>query len=118
MLTYNLNPIFKIRGIERPHAFLVKAGIPAYAASQMLNKSLPSLKLSHVELLCKALFCEPSDLLLFTPTKGEVYPENHPLLNLKKPEKEENLQDIIATMPFKQIKEVTKQFVEIKNANS
>ena len=115
MLSINLYPIFRARNIENPHGFLVKAGIPSYAASKILNNSVAMLKLTHLELLCKALFCEPNDLLLFTPNKGENYPENHPLLKLKRAENTLNLQDIIANMPLKEIREVTKAFIESKD---
>lgn len=114
MLSFNFNPIFKARNIENPHGFLVKAGIPSYAASKILNNSVAMLKLTHLELICKALFCEPNDLLLFTPNKGESYPENHPLLKLKRVETTPSFQDIIANMPFREIKEATKAFIESK----
>lgn len=116
MLSFNLTPIFNARNIVNPHGFLVKAGIPPYAASQLLNKSVTTLKLTHVETLCKALFCEPNDLLVFNPKNGETLPNNHPINNLKKVAIEQNLQDIIATMPFKEIKEVTKKLIEIRKS--
>ena len=114
MLSLNLNPIFKARNIENPHRFLVKAGIPSYAAVNILNGSVTTFKLTHIESLCKALFCEPNDLLLFTPNKGENYPENHPLFKLKRVENTPSFQDIIANMPFTEIKEATKAFIERK----
>jgi len=117
MLSLNLNPIFKVRNIENPHHFLVKAGIPSYAVVKILNGSVTTLKLTHIESLCNALFCEPSDLLLFTPTKGETYPDNHPLLKLKRAENTPSFQDIIANMLLREIKEATKAFIESKKEN-
>lgn len=114
MLSINLNPIFKARNIENPLRFLIKAGIPSDAAFKLIHNNVVMLKLTHLELLCKALFCEPNDLLLFTPNKGENYPENHPLLKLKRAENTPSFQDIIANMPFKEIKEATKAFIESK----
>jgi DNA-binding Xre family transcriptional regulator len=117
MLSFNLTPIFIARSIANPHGFLVKAGIPAYAASQLLNRKVTSLKLTHIEIICKALFCEPNDLLVFTPKNGEILPSDHPMNNLKKIGDEQNLQDIMAKMSLKEIKEVTKTLIEIRKSN-
>lgn len=114
MLSINLNPIFKARSIENPLRFLIKAGIPSDAAFKLIHNNVVMLKLTHIELLCKALFCEPNNLLLFTPTKGETYPDNHPLLKLKKAENTLSFQDIIANMPLREINEATKAFIESK----
>lgn len=111
MLSLNLNPIFKARGIEKPYSFLVKAGLSPHSANIILNSSTRVFKLDHIELLCTALVCEPNDLLLFTPEKDKIYTENNPLLKLKHQEADNNWQDTFAAMPFKQLKEVTKEIL-------
>jgi DNA-binding Xre family transcriptional regulator len=78
MLTLNLAPIFKTRGIERPHAFLVKAGIHSSIASKILSTGTRVFRLDHIELLCSILVCEPNDLLSRTPDRGEMHPPSHP----------------------------------------
>lgn len=64
------------------------------------------LKLSHVELLCIALHCEPNDLFAFSPTKGKIYPEKHLLLNLQNNSALKSLEDNMANMPFSTIKQL------------
>lgn len=64
MLSLNLDPIFKVRGIESPHTALVKAGIHSSTAKRILYGNVRSFRLDHIEILCRILICEPHDLLL------------------------------------------------------
>jgi DNA-binding Xre family transcriptional regulator len=108
MLNLDLQHIFKARGIDKPYTFLVKAGFTAHTASSICNNSTKVFKLDHIELLCKALVCEPNDLLSFTADKGEVLQADHPLLKLQHTEIDQNWRQTLATIPFKQLKELTK----------
>jgi DNA-binding Xre family transcriptional regulator len=108
MLSINLTPIFKARGIERPYSFLVNSGFNAHTAHSLLAGTTRAFKLDHVELLCKSLICEPNDLLAFTPNKNEVYLPEHPLLKLKQ-EEDTNWTQTLATLPFKQLKQISQQ---------
>jgi DNA-binding Xre family transcriptional regulator len=117
MLSLNLNTIFKVRGIEKPYAYLIKAGISSHSASDLLNGRPRIFRLDHIEIICKLLLCSPNDLLIWTPNKDEIYPENHPLHNLKKTESQSSIQELIATMSFDQVKEVTQTISDIKKAN-
>ncbi|MCC6725145.1 MAG: helix-turn-helix transcriptional regulator [Saprospiraceae bacterium] len=112
MLSLNLTPIFKARGIERPYSFLVKAGLTSHVAHAILSSETRSFRLDHIELLCRALICEPSDLVLYTPDKNHPLPQEHPLNNLKQPESVKDLGATLANMPFKQLKEIAKQISE------
>lgn len=111
MITLHLAPIFKARGIERPFNFLIKAGLPRHSAHRILNNKISVLRFDHLELLCRILICDPHDLLLFTPEKGQQYANNHPLFKLKEKEPTGNLHEVIATMPYAQLKEVAKSIV-------
>lgn len=112
MLSLNVKPVFKARGVERPFSFMVKAGISPASANAILDSSIRSFRLNHIELLCKILICEPHDLLLWTPDKDQQYPSDHPLFNLQKRESEKELIQTIATVPYKRLKEITKQINE------
>ncbi len=81
MLSLNLKPIFKARGIDRPFTFLVKAGLTSHAANTVLNSTTKSFRLDHIEVLCRTLVCEPNDLLLSTPDKANSMQANIPCLN-------------------------------------
>ena len=115
LLTLNLTPIFKARGIDKPYTFLVKAGLSPHSANSIINSKTRIFKLDHIELLCSILTCEPNDLLVWTPNKGQLYPENNPLLKLKLDDINQNLQEALASMPFKQLKEITKSIFDKEN---
>ncbi|MDD5571849.1 MAG: helix-turn-helix transcriptional regulator [Bacteroidales bacterium] len=111
MLTLNLTPIFKVRGIEKPYTFLVKAGLSPHSATSILNSKTRVFRLDHVELLCDILVCEPNDLLEWIPEKGKKYSENNPLLKLKQQPTDNKWQETLSTMTFKELREVTKTIV-------
>ncbi|MFD0939827.1 helix-turn-helix domain-containing protein [Pedobacter boryungensis] len=117
MLSLNVGPVLKARGIERPYTYLVKAGISRHSATDLIQGKPRVLRLDHIELLCKLLICEPNDLLVWSPDKDQIYPENHPLFNLKRAQVQSNVQELLASMPFKQIKEITQTISDIKKAN-
>ncbi len=112
MLILNLSPIFKARGIDRPYAFLVKAGIHSSTANKILSSSTRVFRLDHIEILCETLVCEPNDLVQWIPDRGHQLAPKHPLHNLKQQEEIDNWQQTLAAMPFKQLKQVTKAIIE------
>lgn len=113
MLSLNLKPIFKARGIERPFSFMVKAGISPASANAILDGSIRTFRLDHIELLCKILICEPNDLLLWAPNKDQQYSNDHPLFNLQQQDSFKDLKQTMATIPYKQLKEITKQINKV-----
>lgn len=115
MLSLNLSPIFRLRGIGKPYTFLVKAGLTPHSATSILNNKTRIFRLDHIELLCGILICEPNDLLVWTPNQGEKYSENNPLFKLKQQPTDATWQETISTMSFKELKEVTKTISEKKN---
>ncbi|MGG9970760.1 helix-turn-helix domain-containing protein [Ferruginibacter sp. SUN002] len=104
MLTLNLAPIFKARGIDRPYSTLVKAGISRMSAGKILNGTTRVFRLDHIEIICTILHCEPNDLLQWTPS-GQTNSTTHPLNNLKQTSISSNLKQTLATIPLKQLKE-------------
>lgn len=114
MLTLNLKPIFQARGIQKPYTFLVKAGLSPASATNIINNKIRTFRLDHIELLCRILVCEPSDLLLFKPDKNQNYLPNHPLLKLQQQITDNNWQQTLANLPLKQLKEVTQNIIQNK----
>jgi DNA-binding Xre family transcriptional regulator len=109
LVSLNLTPIFKARGIDRPYTFLVKAGLSPHSTNAILNSKTRIFRLDHIELLCRVLVCEPNDLVVFTAVNNQhLYPD-HPLNNLKQTETAKDIKETLATIPFKQLKEITKQ---------
>ncbi len=109
MLSLNLNPIFQARGINKPYTFLVKAGFTPHTATSLTTSNVSTIKLQHIELLCKALVCEPNDLFLFNPNNNEQLNPTHPLFKLQQPDNFQNWHETIANIPFKQLKEISNQ---------
>ena len=112
MLFLDLQHIFEARSIDKPYAFLVKAGFTPHTATSIVSSSTRAFKLDHIELLCKVLVCEPNDLLSFKPNKEEVLTADHPLLKLQHTETDQNWKQTLATIPFKQLKEFTKSLTK------
>ena len=114
MLKIDLNPIFQARGIDRAYSFLVKAGFTAHSATAILNNSTRNIKIDHIELLCKSLVCAPNDILSFMADKDQVLADGHPLLKLQHQDDNQNFRQSLATIPFDQLKEITKEIAKNK----
>ena len=106
MLAYNLKTIFAARQIDKPYSFLVKIGIAPHTATRLLNNEVRVMRIDHVELLCKNLYCEPNDLFVYRNTKNSVLPQNHPLNNLLQKPEDNQWQETLRTIPLKQLKEI------------
>ncbi len=113
MLYLHLSPIFAARGIKRPYSFLIKAGFTHHAASSILHSSTRSFRLDHIEDLCRVLVCEPNDLLAWKPDQNVQYAAHNPLEKLRVYGNEPTLNETLATMPFSELKKVTKDFLNI-----
>lgn len=114
MLSIDLEPLLKARGIHKAHAFLMNAGFTRHTASHILNGESKSFRLDHIELLCNALNCEPNDLLLFSPDKNVHYRENSPLYKLSAESRQTNL-NALADIPFKDLKNLTNELLSKKD---
>jgi DNA-binding Xre family transcriptional regulator len=108
MLYFNLKPIFTARQIEKPYSFLVKIGIAPHTAHKILNNNTHVMRLDNLELICKALYCEPNELLAYKPDNLNPIPENHPLNKLIPTNNDDNWQQKLKTMPLEKLKELTK----------
>lgn len=112
MLILNLNPIFKIRGIEKPFTYLVKNGFSRHAANLLINGKNRVYRLDHIEKLCEILVCEPNDLLTWLPESEQHYPENFPLAKLKKQASDSlNLKDTLMKAPLSELRAITATIV-------
>ncbi len=115
MLYLNLQHIFRIRQIERPYTFLVKIGIAPHTATKILSSNVYVMRLNHIEMICKALYCEPNDLLAFKQETNNPLPESHPLLNLLPSEENNNWQEQLKTMPLSKLNKISKMLNQQDN---
>lgn len=109
MLRLNVLPIFKARGIEKPYYYLSQLGLSPYAVNNILYNNVNSISFKHIELLCKVLFCEPSDLFSWTPPKDEYYPDNHPLQGLILKPAPIDVRKTLSTIPYKDLALISNQ---------
>lgn len=108
MITLNLHQVFKTRGITKGYSFLVKNGIsPGTAKTIMYNKPR-AIRLDHIEILCKTLVCEPSDLFTYTPEKKDTLPDTHPLKKLIRDPEEASLKQTISHLSYQELIEIKK----------
>lgn len=108
MITLNLTQVLKARGIEKAYNFLVKSGISPGSAKTLLHKSPRALRLDHIEILCKTLVCEPTDLFTYTPNKQDNLPETHPLNKLIRDQEEASLKQTISHLSYQELQEIKK----------
>ncbi|HET9057233.1 MAG TPA: helix-turn-helix transcriptional regulator [Chitinophagaceae bacterium] len=106
MLTVNLGPVFKARGIENPYYFLVKEGFTASTANKIIKGESTVLRMEHIEKLCASLYCTPNELFLYTPGKKNKLSPSHPLNNLTGQLEDFKLKEIIQTIPLNQLKQI------------
>lgn len=109
MLYFNLKPIMAARQIEKPYAFLVKIGIAPHTAHKIMNNDSHVMRLDNLTLICKALYCEPNDLLAYRDDKTSPIAESHPLNNLIVKKDDINWEQQMKTMPLSELKEMLKQ---------
>jgi len=115
MLSLNLQPVFRARGIQKPYSFLVKAGFPPYTAHNLLNSKSMSFRLRHIDKLCTVLNCTPNDIFVWAPNRNEKLEDTHPLTSLKNQDPDYNWQDTIRTIPLNQLQQLVSI---IKSANA
>ena len=116
MLNFDLKPIFKLRAVENPYSFLVKAGVSPQAATKIINNQMHVLRLDHIEIICDKLNCTPNDLLNWTPNKDVNLSETHSLNKLKRDTNKFQLQDTLKTMSIEQLNEIA-EFINKKRTN-
>jgi putative transcriptional regulator len=116
MLRFNLNALFKARGIAHPRTFMINAGISPTTAGTILQGKIKTMRLDHAEILCKALHCQPNDLLRWTPDTPDTLLIGHPLRKLNQSLSFVHLSQAIKTMPLDQLKKVS-QFIKESESN-
>lgn len=107
MLYFNLNPVFAARQITKPYTFMVSIGIAPNTAAKISKNDMHVLRLSHIELLCRELNCQPNDLLAFKDNPQKPLTANHPLLKLTPQPINNNWQQKLKTLPLEKLKQIS-----------
>ena len=115
MLYLNLKSVLEVRQIEKPYSFLVKIGIAPHTANKILSNDTHVMRLDNLNLICKALYCQPNDLLIFKQDLKSPVEKTHPLTELIPSEEDNNWQHQLKTLPLSKLKQISKILDQTEN---
>ena len=113
MLKYNLNKIFKMRGIHNPVQFLESKGYKRDTAYRIVNNIAKNLQLHQMQDFCLWFNCTPNDLLEWTPDKQEDLATSPALMQLM-PTKIADFAQLAKDIPMNKVPEFMKKIEELK----
>jgi DNA-binding Xre family transcriptional regulator len=113
MLKYNLDKIFKMRGINNPVQFLVSKGYSRDNAYRIVNGIAKNLKLYQMEDFCRWFNCTPNDLMEWTPDKQEDISASPALTQLMAIKVSDFVQ-LAKDIPMHKVPEFMKKIEELK----
>ena len=114
MLVFNLSRVLALRGVDKPFSYLVKIGFYRTVASNLLNNKTVNIKISHIERLCRALNCTPSDLFEWKPRENETLGESHALNSLKR-NSAQQFSRILKEIPVEKLEKAGELLNQLKN---
>jgi DNA-binding Xre family transcriptional regulator len=106
MLIYNLERIYKARGIDNPYNLFATKGFSSSYASKLAKGKVSGMKLSTLERVCKILNCTPNDLLEWIPEKKSEISSNHPLKALIGSDDQIDMSDVMKNLPLEKISKI------------
>lgn len=115
MLKYNLNKLFKLRGIHYPVQFMISQGYHKDTAYRIVNNNAKGLPFYQIEDFCKWLGCTPNDLFEWYPDKGDD-PNAFPELKKLMPKNIPELEAITRNIPIDKIPEFIEKVKELKQS--
>jgi DNA-binding Xre family transcriptional regulator len=111
MLIYNLESIYKARGILKPYAFFKSKGFSDSFAAKLNKGKVTGMKLSTLEKVCEMLNCTPHDLLEWEPDQGSITIKDHPLQVLESKNKPPDMSAMLQGVPIEKMREI-EQFIK------
>jgi len=115
MLKFKLSSVLRVRGIEKPFAFLQKWGFYRTVASNLINDKTISIKIKQIETLCRVLNCTPNDLFEFTPNANDSISPDHPLNSLNRQLNSSKIQKVVKEIPLDKLDKVEEFISQLKN---
>lgn len=116
MLTFNINRLLKIRGVEKPFAYMVASGFSTDFASRIIKNKTRRMDLHMVERLCELFRCTPNDLIEWEPNPEQAMVADHPLKPLERAKKVEGLTQLLNAVPLDKLEEIECLIKEKYNA--
>lgn len=113
MLLLRVKKLLESKGIDKPYSWLRKHGFDHHSSKKLLSREHIRVPLRQLELLCKAAYCTPSDLMEWYPDHATDDIPHHPLQALRHTEPDLTLQDLYKLPPdkLKEIKEIVRKGV-------
>lgn len=108
MLIYNFQRVFKARGIDKPHAFLVKNGFTRNVATRMCTNKTDKIFLKHLEKVCLLLNCTPNDIIEWKPGIKSQNNADTALFALKKKQKSKGAEELLRGLPLSKLEELAR----------
>lgn len=106
-LKLDLERLFKIKGAQNKLKFLRSLGFTYSEAETLAYKKPNSLKISHIEKLCLAFQCTPSDLFSVEQSDAKSLPQDHPFTSLIR-EPVADIPSLLKKLPVDKLTELTK----------
>lgn len=117
MLKYNIKRVLELRGIERPHSFLMKNGFASQTARNLVTNSMVHIKPGQIEKLCLLLNCTPNDLYEWKPDANVPVAENHPLKELKREKPAQNIAQMVKDLSVEKLGELESMINQLKRSD-
>ena len=106
MLKLNLKRVFALRGIDKPVAFMIEAGIIRATAGNLVKQHASGVKIEHLEILCRLLNCTPNDFFEWQADGADALPEKHSLNNLKRAQTAQGIMNLVKDLPLEKVEEM------------
>ena len=114
MLIYDIERVYKARGIESPYAFFRGNGFSESFSAKLKHGKLTGMKLESLEKLCEMLNCTPHDLLEWVPDKNSRVMKDHPLSMLESKNKPPEITAMWQSMPLEEMRKI-QELIENKS---
>lgn len=115
MLTIDLRPNAKAKGITKLSSYLHKLGFSPSLAKRWARGEVRIIDLTDVETVCHAFRCEPHDVLFYTPDPNRVADPNDPLASLIKPTEAPDIGALLRAMPLKEAQALARELAARKS---
>ena len=112
MIICNPHPIFELRGIKKPLAFMVNLGFTYNIAWRIFNNKVTRFDLAHLDTLCVHLKCTPNDILQWNPPADTA--ADHPLQALRPKTNQQTIAQMLSDFPVVKVAELEKAIQELK----
>ena len=113
MLRYNLQRIFRLKGIDKPFTFLKKHGFSHAVAHKIATGKKLDLTLREIEKVCTIFNCRLDDILEWIPEKPEDEKVNKLFEHLIKDEPATSLSKKLQKLSPAKLKEVEELIKDI-----